>query len=235
MGVAVTTHLEPEAAEEMHRLAVFLRFLTMATRETLGTTLAELARRHSTQRSNLSVFIRSGGTVRNVSRQRAVRVLWDLGCHESGELASHQAHRWCVDDAGQAADLAMLLDANRVVRMAWCSYLDGVARTTRRQGFLATEMASGAVALVKVAPAAVRSIDAMVRRRAQQRLVAGLNGVDSLELDPQIAIRAQDAWMASDSAVQRGNVAEATAASIELVDLLKTAVATCKECVDSPL
>ncbi|NMX77603.1 hypothetical protein HBO23_32055 [Pseudomonas sp. WS 5532] len=80
---------ERDASAEM---ADWLGFLRKAKR----VTLQSIAEAHATQRSNLSAFITSRGTTRNISMEKVRGVLFDLGLLDGGMLAPG-LHRWDVD------------------------------------------------------------------------------------------------------------------------------------------
>lgn len=84
------TDKEREASAEM---AAWLGFLRKAKR----VTLQSIAETHGTHRGNLSAFISSKGTTRNVSMDKLRMVLFDLGLLDGGMLAPG-LHRWEVDD-----------------------------------------------------------------------------------------------------------------------------------------
>jgi len=84
------TDKEREASAEM---AAWLGFLRKAKR----VTLQSIAETHGTHRGNLSAFISSKGTTRNVSMEKLRMVLFDLGLLDGGMLAPG-LHRWDVDE-----------------------------------------------------------------------------------------------------------------------------------------
>ncbi len=84
------TDKEREVSAEM---AAWLGFLRKAKR----VTLQSIAETHATHRGNLSAFISSKGTTRNVSMEKLRMVLFDLGLLDGGMLAPG-LHRWEVDE-----------------------------------------------------------------------------------------------------------------------------------------
>jgi len=73
------------------KLAAWMGYLRLARKMTLQ----RLAQQHGTQRSNLSAFVTSGGKIRNVSLDKILGVLFDLGVLENG-LMTPGLHRWQV-------------------------------------------------------------------------------------------------------------------------------------------
>lgn len=74
------------------QLASWMGYLRQAKK----VTLQHLAQEHGTQRSNLSAFVTSGGQVRNVSMDKILGVLFDLGVLPNG-LMTPGLHKWQVD------------------------------------------------------------------------------------------------------------------------------------------
>jgi transcriptional regulator with XRE-family HTH domain len=84
----------PLDSELNARLASWLSFLRAARK----VTLQSLAQAHGTHRSNLSTYVKSKGTVRNVSLDKVQRVLFELGVLTDGSLTPG-LHRWSVSEA----------------------------------------------------------------------------------------------------------------------------------------
>jgi len=82
------------ASERDRVLAMRLGFLRQARWPHV--TLQSLADTNGTQRSNLSVFVTSGGKTRNISYEKLDRILYSLGLVQDGTLTP-RLHRWQID------------------------------------------------------------------------------------------------------------------------------------------
>lgn len=105
--------VKSDAAALCRRLAGWISFLS-AARRAFGVTRSDVARQHAVQPCNLSAFVASKGTTRNVSLEKLVLIAHTLGVNQDGTLTPGM-HRWDLlgsrsMESGNA--LGELLDAN---------------------------------------------------------------------------------------------------------------------------
>ncbi|MDQ1090699.1 hypothetical protein QE400_000112 [Xanthomonas sacchari] len=186
----MTTKVANDEAEiaVRRRMAAALGFV-VATQRWQGITLQKVAVEAETHRSNLSSFIRSYGSRRNISDVKLRAVLFALGLHWDLTL-TRSLHRWDLGTDQRLIDgLRVLLDVMahfsvRVITTAGC-----------RESFFLVIADGGAVAILRAEGAVATEV---------AELLGAEEGVDESERTDSEVV--QRIWLTQEVSVAEGMV-----------------------------
>lgn len=183
MNVADGASTNDPASKAAHlaQIAEAMGFLADALRAR-GVTLQSLASAHGTHRSNLSAFIRSRGTTRNISEERVRGVCTALGVHWDFVLCA-RLHRWNLGSSvsEHIAGLERILKANAIRAIR--------ALRTLREVYVVVELVGRSALLIRAEHGVEGHVLAACGRRS----------VPIEEADQRTSNAVQTAWMGTET------------------------------------